>query len=171
MGYGGTGYATVDVDIVQTDVEAIVDGLAGGSASTLSDLEYRLLDIDGYLYDGFDGAVDWLSYIESDTYSIQSYLSGSFSGPLHDGSSGVVDWLSYIESDASYIEQYLYDNGYSAAQLLSNIESNTYELDYIEDYLYDSSSGYSAAQLLAEIYYILSDVWDSGFGAIRTVAA
>jgi len=171
MGYGGTGYATVDVDIVQTDVEAIIDGLAGGSASTLSDLEYRLLDIGGYLYDGFYSAVDWLSYIESYTYSMEGYLAGWYSGPLHDGSYGVVDWLSDIESDTYSTMDRLYYSGYSAAQLLYNIEWNTYELDYIEDYLYDSSSGYSAAELLAEIYYILDDVWDSGSQAIRTVAA
>jgi len=108
MGYGGTGYATVDVDIVQTDVDAIVDGLAGGSGTTLSDFETYLMAFDGYLYDGMDGVVDWLSYIE-------------------------------------------------------NHES------LILDCLFDVSSGSSAAELLADIYFILSDVWDQMTGAIRTV--
>jgi hypothetical protein len=141
MGYGGTGYATVDVDIVQTDVDAIVDSLTGMNGSTLSDLEYRLLDIDGYLYDGFYSAVDWLSYIESYTSSMEGYLGGWYSGPLYDGSYGVVEWLNYIESNTSYIEEHLY------------------------------YSGYSAAELLGQIYYISDDVWDSVSQAIRTVAA
>ena len=54
MGYGAAGNATLDVDIVQTDVDAIVDGLAGGS--TLSDLQDRLADIDGNLFD-FSGGL------------------------------------------------------------------------------------------------------------------
>ena len=158
MAYGGTLHATVDVDLVETDVEGIVDGLAGTGGRTLSDLEDRLLDVEGRLYDGMYGAVDWLGWIQGDTSGMADYLSGSSSGPLHDGSSGVVDWLSWIQSDTSYVQSYLYDNGNSAAQLLSNIDSNTYGLDSIDDYLY--YNGYSAAQLLQEIEYDSSNAAD-----------
>jgi len=107
MGYGTAGNATVEVDIVQTDVDAIVDGLAGASGTTLTDFETYLMAIDGYLYDGNDTVLDRLAYIETNTYDIQGYL--------------------------------YYNNT-------------------------------SAAELLSDIHFILNDVWDSGFGALRTVA-
>ena len=151
MGYGGTGYATVDVDIVQTDVDAIVDGLTGTNDRTLSDLEDRLLNIEGYLYDGSASAIDMLSYIRGNAYGCESYLGGWSSGPL-----------TYMASDLSAIEGYLYHDGYSAAQWLRDMKYDTYDAKYllydIEMNLYDSSGGRSAAELMVEILTALSGI-------------
>ena len=158
MGYGGTAHATVDVDLVQADVDAIIDGIAGqsGSDATLGDLEdYLSGSASGPLHDGSSGVVDWLYYIESDTYSIQDYISGSYSGPLTD----MVDYLSGSSyGPLTHVEDYL-SGSYSGPltdmtsdldSIESEISGYLYYLSDISYYLYNSSYGYSVAEMLYE---------------------
>jgi hypothetical protein len=50
MGFGGATIGTVSVDVVQTDVQAIVDGIAGGH--TLADISTQLQTLNYNLSDG-----------------------------------------------------------------------------------------------------------------------
>lgn len=80
MGYGGGGTfsGTLNVDIVQTDVQAIVDGICGGGGQTLTDLNYHLSNIDSALY-----AVDSVAYLLSgmwvDISDMRGYLWDNYS--------------------------------------------------------------------------------------------
>jgi hypothetical protein len=55
MGFGGANIGTVNVDLVQTDVQAIVDGITGNDHRTLTDIDNHLQTIGGYLclFDGY----------------------------------------------------------------------------------------------------------------------
>ncbi len=53
MGFGGATIGTVNVDVVQTDVQAIVDGIAGGNS--LADIRNQLQDIIYILSDSNSG--------------------------------------------------------------------------------------------------------------------
>ncbi len=81
MGYGGTGYATVDVDIVQTDVDAIVQGLGGMGGSTLGDLWTLLSEISGNLYYWDDPTygtkISWLEDIDAILAGVDMSLRSS----------------------------------------------------------------------------------------------
>ena len=103
MGYGGTGYATVTVDIVQADVQAIVDGITGTYGRTLTNVDDEL---------GI----------------IQSYLDGSNFGPI----SLCVNTLSWIDMDLVNIQGYLYNwtTMQSAAQLLADIRDILQQLTF-----------------------------------------
>ena len=74
MGYGGGTFSgTLNVDIVQTDVQAIVDGICGGSSQTISDLNYHLASIDSALYS--DNSAAWsLSYINAAINNLHDLL-------------------------------------------------------------------------------------------------
>jgi hypothetical protein len=138
MGYGGTGYATVDVDIVQTDVDAIVQGLTGYAGMTLSDvhgpLAYAVDLLSGYAGGPLTG-IDWNTSNARDYLSgynggpltdIREYLSGNWGGPLttiagntwdmQDGLWQVRDYLSgYSYGPLTDIRDCLWADGYNAA--------------------------------------------------------
>lgn len=127
MGYtggsGSGGGGTVIADIVEADIQAIVDGLAGVNGRTLSDVE-------AYLSGSSSGP---MTDLRDSTDYIEDYLSGNNSGPLTD-----------IRDYTDYMEDYL--SG-----------SNGGPLTDVRDYLYESSNGYSAAQML---YELMSAVWN-----------
>ena len=175
MGFGAsTTVGNVAVDLVQTDVDAIIAGIANGK--TLAGIDTTLTTIDGvldsilldtddlqYLYSSSasSGVADLLQYsgysagyylqnIEGDTSylsSMSSYLSSidSNTNYLYSSSAG------YGVADLLY--NYLYYSGYSAVNLLYEIEANTSDMTDIQ-YLYSSSSGYGVAD---ELYYYLYD--------------
>src|SRR5438874_976633 len=81
MCYGGSGGSiggTVNVDIVQTDVQAIVDGLTGWNGNTLSDLNYHLSNIDGALYN-VDSVAWLLTFANENLEIIKNHLFDDYS--------------------------------------------------------------------------------------------
>ena len=166
MGYGGTGYATVNVDIAQADVQAIVDGITGVSARTLSDIENDLL---AFLYNG-TGAINYLEWIQLSASSLESYLNGNYSGVLNNGTFAV-DFLNYIYDSVSSIQSALLGwtygvlyNGTSVADYLESISNYT---SSTQDYLYDLNSNQSAASLLADIRDLLQQFTFDADGRLR----
>lgn len=163
MGYGGTGYATVNVDIAQTDVDAIVQGITGYYGRTLTDVDN---DLGNYLYNG-NSAADYLSWIASSTNDLDSYLGGWNYGVLNNGTYAV-DYLNWIYYSASNIESYL-GGGYGGP--LTNIDGNTSwtanNTSAIADYLYDYNTSESAASLLADIRNLLQQFSFDGTGRLR----
>lgn len=70
MGYGGSTFSgTLNVDLVQTDVQAIVDGITGGDS--LADISSHLQNISGYLYDP-NSNTSLYSLVESMRQSVDS---------------------------------------------------------------------------------------------------
>jgi len=151
MGFGAsTTVGNVSVDMVQADVDAIIAGIADGK--TLSDVEQLLASVDSELdainalLTTIDGDTSYLSSIDADL----DYLYSSSAGK------GVADLLWNSSASAS-VADLLHDGTYSAAYLLSQIESDTMYLSGIDmdtGYLYSSSAGYGVAD---ELYYYLYD--------------
>jgi hypothetical protein len=120
MGYGGTGYATVDVDIVQTDVDAIVQGLTGYAGMTLTDVHGPLVYVADLLSGNSYGPI---TDIASSCWGTRDLLSGYSYGPLTDTASNtgqIRDALNYgplpaIAQYTSETRDNLYVDGYSAA--------------------------------------------------------
>jgi hypothetical protein len=198
MGYGGTGYATVSVDIVQADVNAIVQGITGTYGRTLSDLETDLgayLNYNGtsaaaylqYIYSQMGGVLGNLSTIQGylvgsytgvfydgDNTAVQylhqisNYLNGWTNGALYDGNNSAVQYLNWISQNTSNLAYNLYCNGNSAAQYLSWISNNT---GGIQNYLWDYNSYQSAASLLANILNCLQRFTFDENGRLRTTTA
>lgn len=135
MGYGGTGYATVTVDIAQTDVDAIVQGITGTYGRTLTDVDN---DLGNYLYYNGNTAaallqslLDQMGSTTSALYDIENYLSGSWYGTLYNGNR-VVDYLDWINSNIGGVQNYLSGSWYGvlydgtrAIDYLNWISSNT----------------------------------------------
>jgi hypothetical protein len=154
VGYGGTGYATVRVDIVQTDVDAIVQGITGTSGRTLTDLDN---DLGNCLSNNGATAAAMLNWISNEIYStnnalydIANYLNGINHGTLYDGNSAV-DYLNWISSNTSY---------------LSNID---YGISSMKDCLYDYDGYQSAAALLADIRDLLQRFSFDGSGRLKVI--
>ena len=74
MGFGGSTVGNVNVDIVQTDVQAIVDGICGWNGNTLSDVNNHLGSIDNNLYDWYNyrSITDVLRNMETILYDIRN---------------------------------------------------------------------------------------------------
>lgn len=134
MGYGNV-QGTFNIGIVETDVQAIVNGITGYYGRTLTDVDNDIGGLGSYLYDG-NSAVSYLSWINSNLGSLQSYLGGYNYGVLYDGTSAV-QYLNWISNNTGSLSYYLYD-GNSAAQYLNWICSNT---GGIESYLSGSWYG------------------------------
>ncbi|OQB80324.1 MAG: hypothetical protein BWX88_04611 [Planctomycetes bacterium ADurb.Bin126] len=177
MAYGGKVYATVDVDIVQTDVDAIVQGLGGMGGSTLGDLWTLLSEISGNLYYWDDPTygtkVSWLEDIDAILGNMSPALWSS--GEFRSVADLLDDVRGQLNADGDSAAWWLRDCAYSSsatASLLSgsyygpitDIAGNTYELrEYLSGYYYgpltdirDYMSGYS--------YGVLTDIsgstWD-----------
>ena len=130
MGYGGTSYSTVSVDIVQADVQAIVDGITGYYGRTLTDVDN---DLGNYLYYNGNTAAALLQYILYQMQSmggsnIENYLNGNWYGVLYDGTSAV-SYLNWIAGNTGGIESLLSGSWggplTDAAGNLSSINNNT----------------------------------------------
>ena len=138
MGFGAsTIVGNMMVDLVQTDVDGIVDGIAGsGTPKTLADIDALM-----YSPSASAGVADLL-YSASAGYGVADLLqySGSSAGYLL---YNMESYLSSIQSDTGYLSSIQSDTGY-----LSSIQSDT-------SYLYSSSAGYGVADLM----------YDSGAGA------
>jgi hypothetical protein len=85
MGFGGSTFnGTLNVDLVQTDVQAIVDGIAGGDHRTLSDIDNHLQTIGGYLclFDGYSytSISDQLNSLRSSMDLLISCLRFDYTG-------------------------------------------------------------------------------------------
>jgi hypothetical protein len=80
MGYGGANIGTVNVDIVQTDVQAIVDGIAGGCS--LNDINNQLQDLRSCLFDSssYNTVYTLLAYLCQSVDALNSYLYQSYPG-------------------------------------------------------------------------------------------
>ncbi len=87
MPYGGAIHSTVQADLAQVDVDAIVQGIAGEDARTLADLESRLRSVEDMLF-GTSSSV--LGSMES---SLRYGLLDAF---------GADPYLERIESDLNY---------------------------------------------------------------------
>jgi len=165
MGFGAsTEVGNVSVDMVQADVDAIIAGIAGATPKTLSDIQ----DDTSYLYSSSagSGVADLLQYnasgagyllysMESDVSSYLSYLSSLDYIYSSSAGYGVADELYYYLYDSSNYKPWLQ----TVCELLNGYDS----------YSPFFSNGYSAAYWLEQIYTILSDVWDSGNHALKTV--
>ena len=173
MGFGAsTIVGNLMVDLVQTDVDGIVDGIAGGAPKTLADLDVDLFGIDALVT---AGNVD-LASIVSNTNSLASELASISSNTdyqlqiagntayLQYGGTGAAEYLKEIAEDIANIDGYIY--------YLSGIEYYTSNIDYgigasgdaaatpggtgtvnaklrlITDELYNASAGQSVAGLL-----------------------
>jgi hypothetical protein len=144
MGYGGTGYATVSVDIVQTDVDAIVQGLTGPGGQTLTELEWRLMQSLDYLSGYSYGPI---TDTASSCWGMRDLLSGYYSGPLTETAWNTGNARDYLA-------------GYSGGPLtdIRDYMAGSWggPLTEIRDNLY--IDGYSAAWWLREIQYRGSDI-------------
>ena len=148
MGFGAsTIVGNMMVDLVQTDVDGIVDGIAGsGTPKTLADIDALM-----YSPSASAGVADLL-YSASAGYGVADLLqySGSSAGYLL---YNMESYLSSIQSDTGYLSSIQSDTSY-----LSSIQSDTSYLSSIQSdtsYLYSSSAGYGVADLM----------YDSGAGA------
>jgi len=128
MGYGGAAI----VDVIQTDIEAIIDGICGPSVATLTDLFNLLIGMfPSPLHDGSMGVVDWLNDISGYMQDVKDLLGGAVTGPLYDGNLDVVGWLSAVYDRLANIQAQLdgqsfgnlYDGSSSAVNYLYNIDS------------------------------------------------
>jgi hypothetical protein len=165
MGFGAsTTVGNVAVDLVQADVDGIIAGIAGVTPKTLADIQ----DDTSYLYSSSagDGVADLMQYggtsagyllynMESNVSSYLSYLS--ILDYLYSSSAGygVADELYYYLYDSSNYIPWLQ----TISELLNGYDSSSVLI----------SNGYTAAYLLEQIYMILSDVWDSGNNALKTI--
>lgn len=177
MGYGGTGYATVDVDIVQADVDGIVQGLGGMGGSTLGDLSTLLSEISGNLYYWDDPTygtkISWLEDIDmilasvdmslhsSSEYRSAADLLDDVRGQLNVDGYSTAWWMRDCASSSSATAGFL--SGYNYGPI-TDIAGNTYELrEYLSGYYYgpltdirDYMSGYSYGVFTD----IASGTWD-----------
>jgi len=150
MGYGNV-QGTFNIGIVETDVQAIVNGITGYYGRTLTDVDNDIGGLSSYLYDG-NSAVNYLNWIANNTGGLQSYLAGYSGGPLTDAASN----LNSINSNTGSLQGYL--AGYSGGPLTdtagntSSTASNTSNIAY---YLYDWNTYQSAASLLGDIRNLL----------------
>lgn len=115
MPYGGTLNTTVSTDLIQTDVDAIIQGLSGAGANTLSDLDDRFSYLNGALA-GENGS------LINDMYAQIEYgLFDSYSYPFLDSLYYEIDnmlydyngYQPYLQSVADSLEYHLYDWGNS----------------------------------------------------------
>jgi len=116
MGYGGTTYSTVSVDIVQTDVDAIIQGLTGYAGRTFSDVDDRLYYMLDYLSGNNYGP---LTSMADAAWQCRDYLSGYGYGPIADtawNTGSTRDYLSgYNYGPLTDIRDCLWADGYNAA--------------------------------------------------------
>lgn len=158
---------------IQGGMDNAVDLLSGNYYGPLVDTAYSAMVaadcLRGYetgpFYDGYNGAVDWLNWIESDMYELVSMLSGWYPSVLSTTYSSTVDYLDWIYGETSETTSFLagwnsgpltdtadrlYDwySGQNAAELLRDINYSTGETPYL---LYDGWAGRSAAELLSDI--------------------
>lgn len=160
MGYGGQ----TTIDIAQTDVDAIVNGLTGTNGQTLTELEYRLSGIEGNLYYNGNSAGALLQWISD---NLNYYLGGSGYGVLYDGNSAV-SYLSWINSGIGNIDNYLYGNNYGV------LNDGTYAVTYL-NWIYGNTGstasslfdnyGNSAATLLEWINSNINSYLYDGYSA------
>ena len=134
MGYGNV-QGTFNIGIVETDVQAIVNGITGYYGRTLTDVDNDIGGLGSYLYDG-NSVVNYLNWIANNTGSLQGYLAGYNYGALYDGNTAV-QYLNWINSNTGSLSSYLWD-GNSAATYLNWISGNTSGL---QSYLGGWSSG------------------------------
>lgn len=127
MGYG-SGQGVFNVGIVETDVQAIIDGLTGSNGQTLTELEYRLANVESELSYNGNSAAALLQWVLDSVSSVSNYLGGSYYGVLYDGTSAVT-YLNWISSNTGNLGSYLYD-GNSAASYLNWISGNTSSTAY-----------------------------------------
>lgn len=123
MGYGGTTYSTVSVDIVQTDVDAIIQGLTGYAGRTFSDVDDRLYYMLDYLSGNNYGP---LTSMADAAWQCRDYLSGYSYGPIADtawNTGSARDYLSgYNYGPLTDIRDSLWADGYNAAWWLREIQ-------------------------------------------------
>jgi hypothetical protein len=183
MGYGGTGYATVDVDIVQTDVDAIVQGLTGYAGMTFSDVNDRLSFMSDLLSGYYSGPLTSIDNniwnVQDGIWQVRDYLSGYNYGPLTDirdclwaDGYNAAWWMKEAAYRGSDILMYLSGgwNGpltdiawsnYEARDLLSGYWGGP--LTDIRDYLSGSYGG-PVTEMRDHLYYIEQYLWNGYAG-------
>ncbi len=105
------GAAVVNVDLATVDVDAIVDGIAGSSPSTLADLD------DALNYSGY--GVAYHAYNTASNTSSTASNTSNISAALYSGNGYALQDYFYSSND---YEPFFY-NGSSLAYLLYNIDS------------------------------------------------
>ena len=169
MGFGAsTTVGNVAVDLVQTDVNSIIAGIAGATPKTLADIQddtsYLYSSSAGYgvadlLYSSnYSSAADLLDNIDYNTYDIYNETSNYlyYLSDIYSDTSNYLYYLDYLYSSsagygvADLLYNYLYYSGYSAGNLLYEIEANTSDMTDMQ-YLYSSSAGKGAADILYDI--------------------
>ena len=151
MPYGGTIFSTVNADLVQTDVDAIVQGLTGPAGMTLSDVQDRL---NLGLFDF--GMMPWMEMIRMD---LEYYL--------YNWNWNYEPWLQTVDrsiNDGFYY--HLYDQN-TWQPWMQTINNN------LNSYLYDWMNGRplleSVRDELSAVRAVLDDVHDAAQHALRTV--
>jgi hypothetical protein len=101
MGFGGNTFnGTLNVDVVQTDVQAIVDGITGGCS--LNDINNHMQDIRSCLFDSssYNTVYTLLDHLCQSVDALNSYLYQSYPGRP------AIDLLANMES---YLGQIAYN--------------------------------------------------------------
>ena len=185
MAYGGKVYATVDVDIVQTDVDAIVQGLGGMGGSTLGDLSTLLSEISGNLYDWDDPThgtkISWLEDIDAIVAGVDMSLRSSSEWRSAADLLDDIRWNLNVDgySAAWWLRDCAYSSSATAGFMsgynygpITDIAGNTYELrEYLSGYYYgpltdirDYMSGSWSGPLTSiegNTWYIQDGIWQA----------
>ena len=156
MPYGGTIHSTISADLIQTDVDALIEGVTGDEGKTLSDLQTRLRDIselvsgdssgvltglDDHLYGGlFDTGTPYLQMLMSDLnlYLYNSWVHMPWQEMMtYDIQYGLLDSWGY-----PWLETLFYNIDYSLNDYWMGspwLQTIAHSLDY---YLYNYDWGY-----------------------------
>ncbi len=137
MPYGGNIFGTVSADLLQTDVDAIVQGLTGPGDQTITDIQQRLLFMEGCLTGSnpslLADQLDRLNYGLFDyygSYPILQMLQGDLHYYLYNWQWAYEPWLQTVDRSINDNFYYmLYDQNYWQPWLQTvhyDLEGNLY---------------------------------------------